>query len=799
MADKKISELDALTGANTADDDRLVIVDTSAGLTKSITMAEFKNAFDSGSGFVRVTGDTMTGDLALSGADVTFGDSDKAIFGAGSDLQIYHDGLNSYIDDAGTGALRIRAQDLLLADSAGNPFISMIDLGTGGSVSLRHNTVEKLVTTSTGIDVTGEITADGLTVEDADGATIRIQSSDTSVDGGSLGQLEFYSNDASTGGTGVKGKIQVTDVSSYGTAYEMNFFTGYVTGGAHAETKKMSIGAYGDISFYEDTGTTPKFHWSAADESLGIGTSSPISDAKLTISDTTSPHIYFQRSSAGAGDAAIGMPSSAALAFYTPADQSSVSGLSEAMRISSSGLVGIGTSSPSYNLHVEDSSASVAVISGTSGNSTILLGDTADNNKGRIIYTNSIDTMKLLTNGSEAMRISSSGSVGIGTSSPSALLHVAGDARIGASTGDASLMGMVASGDNFKITTSSSVGTVSFDRNVGIGVVPSSWGDSTRRALQVNSGSIDSVSTSQILIRSNNYYDGSDSRYVNTAAAAAYQQLSGVHTWFTAASGTANNAITWDQAMTLDASGNLLVGKTSTSYAVEGITLRGDNSGIMSTTDGVQSLTLNRLTSDGTLILFAKDTSTVGSIGTYADKVYIGNGDTGLRFVNTSNQIRPFNTSTLADRDAGFSLGSSGARFTDLYLSGGVYLGGTGSANKLDDYEEGTWTPEYNDGQDFIVGATAVYRKVGNLVWVNFDVTGVSGRSSSTINNLPFTSSSTGGNFSGYTGYETLSTSSPIYSHMNANSSYVQLYVGSSSVNINAGERYIGAVVYSTD
>jgi hypothetical protein len=37
------------------------------------------------------------------------------------------------------------------------------------------------------------------------------------------------------------------------------------------------------------------------------------------------------------------------------------------------------------------------------------------------------------------------------------------------------------------------------------------------------------------------------------------------------------------------------------------------------------------------------------------------------------------------------------ARFKDLYLSGGVYLGGTGSANKLDDYEEGTWTPVLSD------------------------------------------------------------------------------------------------------
>ena len=67
MADKKISELDALTGATVATDDQLVIVDTSAGLTKSITIDEFKNALDTATGFVRITGDTMTGDLDIQG------------------------------------------------------------------------------------------------------------------------------------------------------------------------------------------------------------------------------------------------------------------------------------------------------------------------------------------------------------------------------------------------------------------------------------------------------------------------------------------------------------------------------------------------------------------------------------------------------------------------------------------------------------------------------------------------------------------------------------------------------------
>jgi len=99
MADKKISELTALTGANVATDDQLVIVDTSAALTKSITIDEFKNALDTATGFVRITGDTMTGNLSMSGANITLGDSsgvsdDRIVLGDDSDLLIYHNNPN---------------------------------------------------------------------------------------------------------------------------------------------------------------------------------------------------------------------------------------------------------------------------------------------------------------------------------------------------------------------------------------------------------------------------------------------------------------------------------------------------------------------------------------------------------------------------------------------------------------------------------------------------------------------------------------------------------------------------------
>ena len=71
---------------------------------------------------VDVTG-TVTMDGGSTSADFTFGDNDKAIFGAGSDLQIYHDGSNSRIDDAGEGSLTIRGNDVWLGQYTGKWFL----------------------------------------------------------------------------------------------------------------------------------------------------------------------------------------------------------------------------------------------------------------------------------------------------------------------------------------------------------------------------------------------------------------------------------------------------------------------------------------------------------------------------------------------------------------------------------------------------------------------------------------------------------------------------------------------------
>jgi hypothetical protein len=192
-------------------------------------------------------------------------------------------------------------------------------------------------------------------------------------------------------------------------------------------------------------------------------------------------------------------------------------------------------------------------------------------------------------------------------------------------------------------------------------------------------------------------------------------------------------------AITIDSSENLLLNRTSafTTAKME----------IQSDAGDASTLALNSIDTDGSILEFYRAGSTVGIIGSISGGISIGSGDTGLFFESISNQIRPFNTTTNASRDAAIDLGDATRRFKDLYLSGGAYLGGTGSANHLDDYEEGTWTPSLrrNDGT---IDATfnyaySTYVKIGRLVTIKSFISSISeGSSDGTsywrVNGIPF-------------------------------------------------------------
>jgi hypothetical protein len=205
--------------------------------------------------------------------------------------------------------------------------------------------------------------------------------------------------------------------------------------------------------------------------------------------------------------------------------------------------------------------------------------------------------------------------------------------------------------------------------------------------------------------------------------------------------------------MRIDSSGNLLVGTTDTtlynnSGTGDGVAIH--DGGYINAASPSIALTLNRLATDGGLIQFRKDGTTVGSIGSHSGFITMGNGDTSLIFDSTANTIEPFNQNDRTSEDAAITLGWSTNRFKDLYLSGGVYLGGTGSANKLDDYEEGTFTPQIADavsgGNSTTTGNTIAghYVKVGDLVHVSIRIiypntSGLSSGATLYIRNLPFT------------------------------------------------------------
>jgi hypothetical protein len=126
-------------------------------------------------------------------------------------------------------------------------------------------------------------------------------------------------------------------------------------------------------------------------------------------------------------------------------------------------------------------------------------------------------------------------------------------------------------------------------------------------------------------------------------------------------------------------------------------------------------------------------------------------------------------------------LGRSTNRWKDLYLSGGAYLGGTGSANYLDDYEEGTFTPTANNGT--LTVDRASYTKIGNLVFIqisNIVLSDYTSTSSLQIGGLPFASSAASGTSAiGTILAQNRDTNTAISTFISANVSYIRFYENS--------------------
>jgi len=185
-----------------------------------------------------------------------------------------------------------------------------------------------------------------------------------------------------------------------------------------------------------------------------------------------------------------------------------------------------------------------------------------------------------------------------------------------------------------------------------------------------------------------------------------------------------------------------------------------DNSGDNIALASNGGITIDRKSTDGTIAEFRKDGTAVGSIGATSGNSYIVNSTNGgIRLGNEYGRavLEPCNESGIPEDNLHF-IGSSTNRWRDLYLSGGVYLGGTGAANHLDDYEEGTWTPTLGGNAVYDIQAGR-YRKVGAMVFIYLEIRPTTLGTGSTIqiSGLPFSagSSSNGINPAYYDGAAT--------------------------------------------
>jgi hypothetical protein len=233
--------------------------------------------------------------LALAGGaitgNVTFGDNDKAIFGAGSDLQIYHNASNSFIQDVGTGKLHITSDGTGVSIDKGTSEL-MATFDTDGAVTLYHNALAKLATTATGVDVTGTLTAtklvstDGILELDDNGSHNGIINSPASLmlnidsDNGATNEKFVIAKDrtSTSGGTelfkvqedgnvgiGVTPEGVLSIPSTNSNTPRIRFQHPSVTGDAAIDTFQDGGGTYlsmGQNMYFASNGSATKFNTS---------------------------------------------------------------------------------------------------------------------------------------------------------------------------------------------------------------------------------------------------------------------------------------------------------------------------------------------------------------------------------------------------------------------------------------------------------------------------------------------------------------------------------------------------------
>ena len=177
---------------------------------------------------------------------------------------------------------------------------------------------------------------------------------------------------------------------------------------------------------------------------------------------------------------------------------------------------------------------------------------------------------------------------------------------------------------------------------------------------------------------------------------------------------------------------------------------------------GATPLTVDRATDNGDIIDLQKDGTSVGNIAVDSnDNIMFGaktGGGAGFYLSGsggTTPFVLPMKENALSDNTV--SLGDSSRRYKDIYLGGGAYIGGTGAANYLDDYEEGTFTPSLvGTGTAGVISNGSSYGryiKIGQMLHFSLHIGCATWSTSPSgylrIQNMPFTLIGTNGQCAG--------------------------------------------------
>ncbi len=606
-------------------------------------------------------------DLHLSG-NAIFADNGKAIFGSGSDLQIYHDGTHSYVADAGTGSLFLRSGSNIYVQNAGGT--ANYFKGTdGGAAELFHNGSSVLATTATGIDVTGSVTIQGSGV----GGTYITSSSGSAA--GDI-KIEHIINSGRNLNT-------INSESGSGSAIPLAL----ATGGSEA----LRITSTGNVGI----GISPAHKLSI------FGTGAGNATVQIEGEGGADPYINFLANNTQHWS--LGIDDSDADKFKL--SEHSALGTNDYFVVDVTGNVGIGTSSPSSlyagatNLVVGGGTAESGMTiysNSTVGNLYFADGTTgSEPYAGYIEYNHASDFLRVGTAGAEAIRIDDSGNLLVGTTDSNpvnnstntsaddgVVLGAAGTIAVARynntpffanRTGtDGTIIDLRKSGTTVGIIGSTS-GSMYIEGNPATGTTgltffgsyigPRDEGAAADAAVDLG---ISSSRFRDLYLSGKaqaDTYQFAQNSSATGATEAVYRPTTGALAFKTNSS----------EAMRIDSSGNLMVGKTSSANAqtTVGHLLLPDGRHYATASGGVSGI-FSRTTSDGDILSFFKDGAAVGSIGSIASDLFIAEGNAGLRFDGENNQILP--SSTTASTDGTCNLGATSARFKDLHLSTSVAL-----------------------------------------------------------------------------------------------------------------------------